>query len=65
MKKKYLTDGQVVEIFRQTHPNILFYNGGETIDYIARIEAFNNFTDSLCKDGMISEQQYNNIANPF
>ena len=29
-------------------------------DYVARSEAWNNWTDSLCKSGEISDWQYNN-----
>ena len=28
-------------------------------------EAWNNYTDSLCKDGIITESQYNNWTSPF
>ena len=34
-------------------------------DAVARREAWNNFTDSLCKDGMISDRQYDTWSNPF
>ncbi len=33
-------------------------------DYPARSESFNNWTDMLCKDGRISEWQYNNWTHP-
>ena len=29
-------------------------------DYVARSEAWNDWTDQLCKDGEISDWQYNN-----
>lgn len=28
-------------------------------------EAWNNYIDMLCKDGDITEKQYNNWSNPF
>lgn len=34
-------------------------------DAPAQREYWNNYTDMLCKDGVISEQQYNNWSNPF
>ena len=34
-------------------------------DVIAKREDWNNFTDALCKEGYISENQYNNWSNPF
>ena len=33
-------------------------------DIPARCEAFNNWTDMLCKDGEISDTLYNNIEHP-
>ena len=33
-------------------------------DYVARSEAWNNWTDSLCKDGQISDWQYANWSQP-
>lgn len=33
-------------------------------DKPARREAWNNFTDMLCKDGRISDNQYNNWTQP-
>ena len=35
-----------------------------TTDRPARREAWNNFTDMLCKDGTITENQYNNWGHP-
>ena len=33
-------------------------------DWPARREAWNNWTDMLCKDGLISDWQYNNWSHP-
>jgi len=33
-------------------------------DYPARSESFGNFTDMLCKNGDISDWQYNNWSHP-
>ena len=33
-------------------------------DWPARREAWNNWTDSLCKDGQISDWQYENWSHP-
>ena len=33
-------------------------------DLPMRREAWNNYTDALCKDGMISDWQYNNWSQP-
>lgn len=34
-------------------------------DTTAKREYWNNYTDSLCKAGMISNHQYNTWSNPF
>jgi hypothetical protein len=34
-------------------------------DVPARCEAWNNWTDSLCKDHIISDWQYNNWSYPY
>ena len=34
------------------------------IDEPARSEAWNNWTDSLCQDGLISDWQYDNWSHP-
>ena len=34
-------------------------------DKVAMREFWNNFTDMLCKDGEITENQYNAWSNPF
>ncbi|UNH61129.1 hypothetical protein SSZBM1_12 [Synechococcus phage S-SZBM1] len=34
-------------------------------DVVAKREAWNNFTDALCKEGYISESQYERWSNPF
>lgn len=34
-------------------------------DKIAKQQAWNDYTDSLCKDGIITNWQYNNWSNPF
>jgi hypothetical protein len=33
-------------------------------DWPARREAWNNWTDSLCQDGLISDWQYDNWSHP-
>lgn len=33
-------------------------------DFIARSEAWNNFTDALCKDGLITMHQYETWTHP-
>lgn len=41
------------------------YEKDGRVDVPARCEAWNYFTDTLCKDGRITSKQYNNWTNPF
>lgn len=34
-------------------------------DKVAKQQAWSDFTDALCKDGQITEHQYNTWSNPF
>ena len=34
-------------------------------DVVAKREDWNNFTDALCKEGYITESQYDRWSNPF
>ena len=34
-------------------------------DVVAKRTAWNDFTDELCKEGYITDNQYNNWSNPF
>ena len=34
-------------------------------DKVARAEAWNNYTDGLCKDRTITQRQYDTCSNPF
>jgi len=60
----YLTDEQVVECFEEfILPYVIKEYGAD--DEIAIRTAFNDYTDSLCKDGEISGDQYNDMENPY
>jgi len=61
-----MTNGQVRDAWRaNVLPFIVEqYEADGVPDIPARSESFNNYTDSLCKDGEISEYQYNTIAHP-
>lgn len=60
MPRKKLTKEQVLQMFREVHQGAF-----ERGDDIARREAWNNYTDMLCKNGEISVKQYENWSNPF
>ena len=61
-----LTEAQVIEQFEEMILPMVKnqYEQDGIIDKPARREYFNNYTDSLCKDGEITEELYNNICIP-
>ena len=62
------TKAEAVEEFKETIlPAIIEkekQNGGRK-DISMRCEAWNNYTDTLCKDGRITPKQYESWTNPF
>ena len=60
-----LTKKQALAVFKgQLKENERFYNL-IVKDKVALRDSWNNYTDSLYKDGMITPYQYNIWANPF
>ena len=61
-----LTRDQAIEDFITTVlPSVVEeYEQDGIIDVPARSEAWNNWTDSLCKNELISDWQYNNWSHP-
>ena len=57
---KNSTKKQALKEFREFYLTAIPKN-----DIIAKREAWNNFTDALCKERVISSRQYNNWTNPF
>lgn len=62
MSRKRMNKGQVLRLFRETHSEFLKKYKG---DRIAKWEAWNIFTDGLCKDGEITVKQYESWDNPY
>lgn len=62
-----MTKKQAVEFFREEILPVIKenYEQDGIADKPARREAWNNFTDSLCKDGQITLKQYKTWDNPF
>jgi len=62
-----MTKQQVVKLFKEEILPMVKdrYEQDGVIDKPARREAWNNFTDSLCKDGQITLKQYESWNNPF
>lgn len=57
-----LTKKQALIIFKDIYKDFL---KKKRFDYVAKREAWNNWTDGLCKDGQITSWQYENWDQPF
>jgi len=60
-----VTKPQALAIFNEEWANVVAAGVFRKDDKPALRESWNNFTDSLCKDGMITDHQYNTWAQPF
>ena len=60
-----MTKKDVVQQFRWDWSDFLKSNPSWRGDRIAKREAFNNFVDSLNKDGLVTDYQAYNWSNPF
>lgn len=58
-----MTKYQVLKQFRAEIAPMVREQFGR--DSIAMREAFNDYTDALCKDGSITSRQYNTWSNPY
>ena len=64
MSNAKLTKKEVVELFKQdVLPDVVKQYGKK--DLPAKREAWNNFTDMLQKEGLITESQYDKWLGPF
>jgi len=59
------TKKEVVAQFRELWADLLASEPSWRGDSIAKRTAFNDYTDTLCKDGIITNYQYENWSNPF
>jgi len=61
-----MTRDEAIEIFdNHVLPIVVqHYEQDGRPDECARREAFNNWTDAMCKDGQISDWQYENWTHP-
>jgi len=60
MSRKKMTKAEALKDFR-----LLFKTFGKRGDAIAKREDWNNYTDALCKEGLITLKQYENWGQPF
>lgn len=59
-----MTKSEVLKQFKaEVLPAVVAKYGDD--DRVAKAEAWNNYTDSLCKDRQITAKQYSNWTNPF
>ena len=56
-----MTKAEALKHFREMLKDTKLY----TTDTIAKREMWNNWTDGLCKDGLITLKQYENWGQPF
>lgn len=61
-----MTKNAAVKLFRaMVLPEVRRrYEGDGVPDYIARSEAWNDWTDELCKSGQITPEQYDTWTHP-
>jgi hypothetical protein len=61
-----MTKQEAVQLFKRDFmPDIKrHYERDGKPDYVARSETWNNYTDFLCKDGQITEHQYDTWVQP-
>lgn len=55
----------VLEMFREMWNELLQEQPHYRGDSIAKRTAWNDYTDGLCKDGLITDHQYTTWSNPF
>ena len=61
MEAQKMTKTEAVKMFRELYKRW----GGRRADPIAKRTEWNDWTDSLCKDGLITLKQYENWGQPF
>ena len=61
MRKK-MTKAEAIRDFRMLYKTFGHYRRG---DVVAKRTEWNDYTDALCKEGLITDNQYNNWGNPF
>ncbi len=59
---KKMTKVKAIKDFRILYKTFTNYSKG---DVIAKRTEWNNYTDALCKGGVITLKQYENWNNPF
>ena len=59
-----MTKIEAVKLYKQSNAEFIKECKSRK-DRVMLWEDWNNWTDGLCKDGVITERQYRNWSNPF
>ncbi len=62
---KLMTKAEAIKLFRHIYKIKAIRLGYRKGDEVAKRTEWNDYTDALCKDGLISTNQYNNWSQPF
>ena len=60
-----MTKREAVTEFRVIFPELFVKRNGKIVDRPMLDEAWNNWTDALCKDKQITQKQYDCWVHPF
>ena len=63
--KKPMTKRQAIKLFRFIYKIKAIENGYRRGDEVAKRTEWNDYTDALCKDGLITSKQYDTWDQPF
>ena len=58
---KKMTKAEALKQFKELYKTMGYRKG----DDIAKRTEWNDYTDGLCKDGLITQKQYENWGQPF
>ena len=62
---KPMTKAEALKLFRFIYKIKAIENGYSRGDEVAKRTEWNNYTDALCKDGLITSKQYDTWDQPF
>ena len=63
--KKPMTKREAIKLFRFIYKIKAIENGYRRGDEVAKRTEWNDYTDALCKDGLITSKQYDTWGQPF
>ena len=63
--KKPMTKAEALKLFRFIYKIKAIENGYRRGDEVAKRTEWNDYTDALCKDGLITSKQYKTWDQPF